>query len=184
MINIDLSRNSSPFSIANKLLRTIWTLVYFVFFSCLPNKGFNWIRVFALKALGAKIGRGSVVYSSSNIWCPWNLIMGEYSCLGPFTDIYTMDKVEIGNNVTISQNAVLCTGSHDIFSESMKLITNKIVIEDSAWVCAYAKVLPGVTIQEGSVVAMAAVLAKSTEPWFIYVGNPAVKLKSRTISKD
>lgn len=34
----------------------------------------------------------------------------------------------------------------------------------------------GVTIGEGTFVAMASAITKNTEPWSVYRGNPAVKL--------
>jgi dTDP-4-amino-4,6-dideoxy-D-glucose acyltransferase len=39
--------------------------------------------------------------------------------------------------------------------------------------------MPGVTLAEGSVVGSNSVLTKDTEPWTIYVGNPAKPIKIR-----
>lgn len=40
-------------------------------------------------------------------------------------------------------------------------------------------VMPGITISEGSVVGSNSVVTKNTEPWTVYVGNPAVPIKIR-----
>jgi acetyltransferase-like isoleucine patch superfamily enzyme len=40
-------------------------------------------------------------------------------------------------------------------------------------------VLPGITLGEGSVVGAGSVVTKDTEPWTIYVGNPAKPVKIR-----
>jgi galactoside O-acetyltransferase len=40
-------------------------------------------------------------------------------------------------------------------------------------------VMPGVTLAEGSVVGSNSVVTKDTEPWTIYVGNPAKPVKIR-----
>ena len=40
-------------------------------------------------------------------------------------------------------------------------------------------VFPGVTVSEGCAVAAMSVVTKTTEPWTIYFGNPAKKLKRR-----
>lgn len=40
-------------------------------------------------------------------------------------------------------------------------------------------VSPGVVLQEGTAVGAMALVMKSTEPWSIYVGNPARKLRDR-----
>ncbi|WP_138380610.1 acyltransferase [Luteithermobacter gelatinilyticus] len=40
-------------------------------------------------------------------------------------------------------------------------------------------VFPGVTLAEGTAVGASAVVTKSTDPWHIYIGNPAKKIKKR-----
>lgn len=40
-------------------------------------------------------------------------------------------------------------------------------------------ILPGVTLEEGCSVGAMSLVRKSTEPWGIYVGNPAKRLKDR-----
>ena len=182
--SIDHRKNRSPFSKKNKLARILWKITYLLLFRPTPDFILNKYRIFILKLFGAKIGADSVVYPSAKIWAPWNLEVGEVTCIGPHTDIYSMDKIIIGNHVTISQNAVLCAATHDINSHSMALKTQKIIIDDYAWVCAYAKILPGVRISEGAVIGLDCVLGKTADPWFVYAGNPAKKIKTRIITND
>jgi acetyltransferase-like isoleucine patch superfamily enzyme len=40
-------------------------------------------------------------------------------------------------------------------------------------------ILPGVTLAEGAAVGALSLVRKSTEPWTVYSGNPAVKIMSR-----
>ena len=40
-------------------------------------------------------------------------------------------------------------------------------------------ILPGVTLGEGSVIGANAVVTRDTEPWTVYVGNPAKPVKAR-----
>lgn len=54
-----------------------------------------------------------------------------------------------------------------------------IIIEDDVWIGAGVKVLDGVTIAQGCVIGANSVVTKSTEPYGIYVGVPARKIKSR-----
>ena len=182
--SIDHRKNRRPFSKKNELARIFWNITYLVLLRPTPDFILNKYRIFILKLFGAKIGAGSVVYPSTKIWAPWNLEVGEYTCIGPHTDIYSMDKIIIGNHVTISQNAVLCAATHDINSHSMRLLKERIIIDDYAWVCAYAKILPGLRIREGAVIGLGCVLGKAAEAWFVYAGNPAKKIKSRAITND
>ena len=184
MNKICQKENKSIFSIKNKVARIVWGFVYLLFFKTSPKLLFNKYRLFLLKLFGARIGKGSIVYPSAKIWAPWNLTLGEYSCIGPNTDIYSMDKINIGDNVTISQNSFLCTGTHDISSKSMMLTTKPINIENGVWVSAHAKILPGVTLKEGCVIGMASVVTKSTFSWTVYGGNPSVIIKQRVIKNE
>jgi putative colanic acid biosynthesis acetyltransferase WcaF len=47
------------------------------------------------------------------------------------------------------------------------------------WVCARASVGPGVQVGEGAVLGLASVASRDLEPWTVYAGAPAVKVKQR-----
>jgi acetyltransferase-like isoleucine patch superfamily enzyme len=53
-----------------------------------------------------------------------------------------------------------------------------IVIEDNVWIGSRAIIFPGVTIGEGSVVAMGAVVMSNVPPRTLVAGNPARQLRS------
>ena len=75
----------------------------------------------------------------------------------------------------------MCGGSHDIRSLRLPLVSQPIIIENHAWVCAECFVGPGCTVGEGSVIAARSVLIKDTEDWFVYGGNPAKQIKKREL---
>ena len=54
-----------------------------------------------------------------------------------------------------------------------------ITFEKFSCVGVNSVVMPGVTLKEGSVVGSNSTLTKDTEPWTIYVGNPARPVKLR-----
>ena len=95
--------------------------------------------------------------------------------------MYSKGEIKIGNNVTISQGAYLCTATHDISSQTMDLICKPIVIEDNVWIASHATILPGVTIGEGAVVGACAVVTKDVAPWTVVGGNPAKFIKKRVL---
>lgn len=110
--------------------------------------------------------------------------MGAYACLSENVDCYAVDAIIIGNQATVSQGVKLCTAGHDISSTIMELTHDPIIICDSAWVAAWAIVLPGVTIGEGAVVAAGAVVTRDVEPWAVVGGNPAKFIKQRVLKDD
>jgi len=48
-----------------------------------------------------------------------------------------------------------------------------------AWVCARASVAPGVSVGEGAVLGLGSVATRDLEPWGVYAGVPAEKVKGR-----
>jgi len=122
-----------------------------------------------------------MIYPSTKIFAPWNLEMKSHSCIGPYAKIYNKDKITIGENAVVSQNASLCTAGHDISDSQHSLITAPIVIGDRAWIAAEAFVGMGVTVGEGAVVGARAAVFKDVEPWTVVGGNPAKFIKERKI---
>ena len=111
------------------------------------------------------------------------LEVGEHSSIGPYVDVYSVDRIVIGSHCTVSTQAFLCTGSHDISHPQMTLLRAPIHIEHGAWVCARAFISPGVRIAEGAVVAACSVVTKDVEAWTVVAGNPAVFRKHRKVDK-
>lgn len=136
-----------------------------------------------LRMFGMKIGSHCAINANAKIWAPWNVVLGQYVSIGAKSELYAVDRIEIGDKVTISQGAYLCTASHDIHYINKPLIHKPIKIESFSWVCADAFVSMGVTIGEGAVVGARAAVFKDVEPWTVVGGNPAKFIKKREIVK-
>lgn len=182
-MNIDLNKYQNRHSVKSKLARVSWNVVYSLIFRWMPT-GFatsRLVRIGLLKMFGAKIGANSTMHGSAKVWQPWNLTMGRQSTIGSRVDCYAVDKIIIGDQVVISQDAYLCTASHDISSPTMELKTAPIRVGSNCWICAHAIILPGVTIGEGAVVGAGAVVTRDVDPWTVVGGNPARIISWRTI---
>lgn len=160
--------------------RTLWHFVNAIFLqsALCPSSG---TKICLLRLFGAKIGKGVLLKPSINVKYPWNLEIGDYSWIGEHAWLDSLSPIKIGNNVCISQGAYFCTGNHDWTDPAFGLIVEEIVVEDGAWIGARATVLPGVTVASHSIVTAGSVIAKDTEPYMIYTGNPAIKVKERKI---
>ncbi len=163
----------------SRLRRLAWGLAWAVLCRWTPGWCLNAWRAVVLRAFGAKVGRGCRVDPTCTIWAPWNLAMGDYVCLAPRVDCYTVSPIRLGSKVTVSQRAFLCTASHDISSPTRPLIHAPITVGDHAWVCAEAFVGPGVKVGEGAVTAARAVVIRDVQPWTVVGGNPAKLIKHR-----
>jgi putative colanic acid biosynthesis acetyltransferase WcaF len=110
--------------------------------------------------------------------------MGAYSCLANDVDCYSVDAVVLGDFATVSQQAMLCTATHDYNDSDFKLVTKPILIAPRAWVGTRAFVGPGVNVGEGAVVGAASAVFRDVEAWTVVGGNPARLLKTRVIAKQ
>jgi putative colanic acid biosynthesis acetyltransferase WcaF len=178
---IEKYQDSIP--ISNKIKRKLWLIFYYILFRPFSGKIFIKWRNFVLIIFGAKIGRGSIIYSSAKVLCPWLLIVGDNSCIGPNVKFH-IDKTIIGSKVTISQGTYLCSGSHDISFLNTPFISKPIIVEDFAWVAAECFIMMGVTVGKGSVVGARSSVFKNVDPWSIVGGNPAKFIKKRIINDE
>ncbi len=166
----------------NVLVRMLW---YFTnaFFFINPLNPINSIRIFLLKIFGAKLGKGVVIKPAVNIKYPWKLEIGDNTWIGEKVWIDNLDFIKIGNNVSISQGAMLLCGNHNYKKSTFDLITEEIIIEDGAWIGAYSIVTPGTICKSHSVLAVNSVSGKVLEEYTIYKGNPAVEIRKRKINE-
>lgn len=167
--------------LTNKLHRLWWRIMCAIFYRPFAGPIFKQWRCFFLRLFGAKIGKKCAISASAKIWAPWNLSVGNVVAIGPRVNIYNPGKVYIKDKVTISQDATLCTASHNISHRDNPLIVSPIHIDSFSWVAADAFVGPGVTIGEGAVVGARAAVFKDVEPWTVVGGNPAKFIKKRII---
>jgi len=80
----------------------------------------------------------------------------------------------------VSQDAYLCSATHDYQTPEFTYITKQIRTEPQVWICARAIVLPGVHCKAGSVLGAGSVATRNLEEWSVYAGNPAVRVRERT----
>jgi putative colanic acid biosynthesis acetyltransferase WcaF len=167
------------FSLGNRMMRALWSVVWLVFFRPSPRP-FHFWRSSLLRLFGAKLGAHVHVYPNVKVWAPWQLTIANHVGVADGVTLYNMAPITIGDHCVISQGAHLCTGSHDIDSANFQLIAKPIVLQKNVWICAEAFVGPGVTVAEGCVLgARSAVVKSITTPWTVWAGNPALMKKSR-----
>lgn len=132
-----------------------------------------------LRTFGARIGRDVHVHPTVRIAVPWNVTIQNHSAIGDGAILYSLGRISIGRQVTISQFAHLCAGSHDYRRADMPLLKPAIAIGDGAWVCADAFIGPGVTVGDMSIISARAVVMKSVPDRAIVAGNPARVIRTR-----
>ena len=170
----------SPWSIIVRLKLLLWEYIWMLLCQWTP-KPLNFWRLFVLKAFGAKIHGTPFVHQRARIQIPWNLTMHHRACLGDRANAYSLGEIEIMEAATVSQEAYLCSGTHDIEHESFSLIVKKITIGKNAFVGARAFIMPGVIIGENAVIGACSVVTKNVDNDQIVAGNPAKVFGTRKV---
>ncbi len=165
---------------ASKPKQLLWYFVNVVFFMN-PLFPFSRIKTFILRWFGAKVGKGIVIKPNVNIKYPWKLTIGNHVWIGEGVWIDNLCEVKIGNDVCLSQGAMLLTGNHDYKKVSFDLIVKTITLEDGVWIGTKSVVCPGVIAHTHSILTVNSVATRSLEAYTIYQGNPAIPVRKREI---
>lgn len=165
---------------AGRFKQLLWyfTNVFFFVNAFNPSSG---LKRILLKWFGAKLGKEVVIKPGVNVKYPWKLTIGDHVWIGEKVWIDNLADVVIGNNVCISQGAMLLTGNHNYRKKTFDLIVKGIELEEGVWLGAQSIVCPGITAFSHSILTVGSVATKNMESYFVYSGNPAVAVKKRVI---
>jgi acetyltransferase-like isoleucine patch superfamily enzyme len=153
-------------SVLNFLMKVLPT-------NCLAD---YFLRPMVARLFGAKIGSHTVLQKPVFIFKPKQLTIGHHGFFTHELFIDSLDKVAIGNYVSMGPRISLITGTHDIGSHLNRrgqLNSKPITIEDGSWIGAGVIIGPGVTIGAGSVVSAGSVVLRSMPADSLIAGNPA-----------
>ena len=138
---------------------------------------------------------GNHVAIDNGVTISTELILGDYIHIAPYVCFIggVRSKVLMANFSFIAAGSMIVAGSENyvgnglvgptIPSEYRDIIFSTIKFEKYAGCGVNCSIMPGVVLAEGSILGANSLLTKSTEPWTIYVGNPAKPIKVRKSNK-
>ncbi|WP_217493609.1 WcaF family extracellular polysaccharide biosynthesis acetyltransferase [Mucilaginibacter sp. PPCGB 2223] len=175
----DLSKfTTGDYNAGPKWKVLIWFFInYYIFHSSFP-----WpyrFKAWLLRLFGAKVGKGVVFKTKIRIKNPWRLSIGDNCWIGESVWIDNLEDVIIGQNVCLSQGAMLLTGNHDYTRIDFPYRLGKIHLEDGVWIGAKSVVCPGITCKANSILTVNSVANRQLDESGIYAGNPAVYIRER-----
>jgi putative colanic acid biosynthesis acetyltransferase WcaF len=115
-----------------------------------------------LRIFGADIGQSVLIRHRVRILWPWKLTVGDDCWIGEGAWLLNLEDIAIGHDVCISQEAFLCTGSHDHNDPAFEFDNAPIRIGAGAWIAARATVLRGTDVPEGAVVTAGAIVSRAS----------------------
>jgi putative colanic acid biosynthesis acetyltransferase WcaF len=132
-----------------------------------------------LRLFGAKVGARCHFYPGSKVWAPWNLRCEDRVTFADGVEIYNSSPMFFGSHAIVSQDAYVCGATHLYNEPEFRLVSFEMRIGAYSWICARAMVSPGVHVGEGAILGLGSVATKNLEPFGIYAGVPARKVKDR-----
>lgn len=170
------------FAASNRARRLMWNVCRVLLYRPSPRPLHAW-RAFLLRRFGAVLGPECHFYPRSRVWAPWNLQCDDAVGVADGAEIYNPAPVHLGSHAILSQDAYVCGATHDYDDPRFPLLAYEMRLGPYSWVCARASVAPGVCLGEGAVLGLGSVATRDLEPWTIYAGVPAVKIKTRKVTE-
>lgn len=136
-------------------------------------------RAAILRLFGARIGSSTNIRHNVRIHWPWKLEIGDNTWVGEGAYLLNLEPITLGSDVCVSQQAFLCTGSHDPRSATFEYDNGPIAVEDGAWVAARATVLRGVRVGANAVVGAGALVVRDVPPGATVLAPPAQQLQRK-----
>lgn len=156
--------------------RLLWAILRPVF--RLSPTPVHKVRRAMLRACGASIAPTTKIRPSAIITRPWNLTAGKLTVIGDHALLDTTHTISIGDRCVVSQLTQLRTVVTDPNQppgppDQTRTLEGPITIGDDCWVATDSLVLPGATIDPGTVVGARSTVEGHLPAWRIAVGDPA-----------
>ena len=104
-----------------------------------------------------KIGDGANIADNCFIDAAGGFQMGNYSGMGQFGVVLTTDHQPDGESIPFDDTRIV----------------KPVIIEDYVWIGRNVSILSGITIGEGAIIGLGAVVRRDVPPCAIVMGNPA-----------
>lgn len=145
------------------------------FFAPMSHRGMNRLRESVYLEIKQK-GYELISYISSRATTFPDICVGD--------NCFILENNTIQPYVKIGSNVVLWSGNHvghhsviedHVFFTSHVVLSGHCTVGRYSFLGVNAAIRDGITISEGSLLAMSSCVVKDTEPWGVYKGNPARK---------
>jgi acetyltransferase-like isoleucine patch superfamily enzyme len=153
-----------------------WEQAYNILINKIPS---HHLRIWWLRAGGAKIGKGSSIWRNSEVLGVDNLVMGEDSVIAWHCQVDARAGLIIGDHVAIASHVLIIAGSHDLTAPEFWSVSAPIYIDDYAWIASRALIGHGAHIGQGAVVTANTIVSKAIAPYKIVGGSGAKPMGER-----
>lgn len=150
------------------------------------------VRVFQLTKIinpwYAELDDHCIIYDYTFIDAQKSFKLGKYSeiawhcCIEGASFVHIGDRCFLGPGTKILGSTYKFDGYYSVQhlpGGASEVRYAGVTIKDDAYIGANCVIMPGVTIGEGALIGAGSFVNKDVEPWSIYVGTPAKKIRDR-----
>jgi acetyltransferase-like isoleucine patch superfamily enzyme len=149
------------------------------------KKSFKYLKMCAIRLRFKNVSRNAYIVQTKGL--SKDLEMDDFSYIGPNCLVYP--GVTIGEFSMLAFGVSILGGDHIYSLPGVPMIYSgkvdgikKTVIGKDVWVGGFSIIMVGVRIGDGSVIAAGSVVTSDVEPFWIYGGVPAKKIKPRFLT--
>jgi putative colanic acid biosynthesis acetyltransferase WcaF len=164
-----------------KLLHALGQILFNRYGTHLPSRR---VRKLWLRALGASLAPGSVIFAGTTVLGADRLAVGARANIGWRCVLDARGGLNIGADTVVASDSQLISGRHDFDDDEFVAYFDPITIGDHCWLATRSLVIGGVTIGRGAVVAAGAVVTRDVDDLAVVAGVPAKLIRKRTGSLD
>jgi len=140
----------------------------------------HFFRKLFLRVFNRNIHSSSVILMHTRILNFWKIRIEEKVVINQYCLLdCRRHAITIGRHTDIGPYTRIWTLGHNPDSDTHELYGGDVSIGHHVWIASGVTILPGVNISEGTVIAAASVVHKSTEANDIIAGNPARFIRKR-----
>lgn len=144
------------------------------------------LRYCLLKTMAKSCGESVFIAQNVEILGANELEIGSGVSIHRFCYINASGGIRIGNEVSIAHASTLIASNHtwgnpDLPIRRNPLSSAPITIHDDVWIGCGVRILAGVEVGSRTVIAAGAVVNRNLEPYGVYGGIPAKRIKSLTL---
>lgn len=154
---------------ANKIIKKLYRSISKSYF--IPNS----VRIYFLRKAGIRIGNEVIINEGFNLACD----------IGYESNLIIEDRVALAPDVTVVVTSHPNNSRLRVLKDKYPSfeIFSKVCIMHDAWIGAGAIILPGVTVNEYSIVGAGAVVTKDVPPFTVFAGVPAREISQIEVSE-
>lgn len=132
------------------------------------------------------VGRNVYIREDYSIFPPENVSIGDNVYIGEHFLARAEGGLTIGSGTVIARCTEIRTSGHNYNSPDLqslpydsRMTNSPMVIGENCWIASHVTFVRGVTVGEGAIIGMGAVVTKDVPPLAVVAGNPARIIKYR-----